>query len=213
MSKRLSDLVFAGVNAVLKPEGFRLFKSKKWFLRKTDGRTEKFQLVVLNDRPGYRICPSVGVRFEAVEQVFHRTSTFGPEFQPDTDTVGVDLWRIHGKGGYQLPVHNESDVPPVVDRILEIFRRDALPYFSQFSDLKAVDMAVNERPQEQCVHRVLPSLRCATGAIVAKLTDRENFDALIASYREQLRHDANGFYLPTFEALIQDLTTAEVGAE
>ncbi len=212
MSRRLPDLVVVGVNSVLKTKGFKLFKSKKWFLRLTDGRTEKFQLIVLSDRPGYRICPSVGVRFEAVEQVFHRTSTFRPEFQSDTDTVGVDLWRIHGKEGYELPVLKKSDVPSVVDRLLEIFRTDAEPYFCHFRDLNAVDMAVNEHPQDQCVHRVMPSLRCSTGAIVARLTGRRDFDALVASYREQLQHFSNGFYLPPFDALVQNLTRMEVGA-
>lgn len=213
MSKRLPDLVLAGVDAVLKPEGFKLVKSKKWFLRQTDGRTEKFQLVVLNDRPGYRICPCVGVRFEAVEQIFHKTSTFEPEFQKDTDTVGVNLWHIHGKDGYQLPVHDESDVTPVVDRILEIFRNVAVPYFSEFSDLKAVDVAVNDHPQQKCVHRVMPSLRCSTGVIVARLTGRDDYDALVATYREQLQQDANGFYLPPFEALVEDLKTMDVRAD
>ena len=211
MSKHLPDLVLSGVNSALKPEGFKLVKSKKWFLRQTNGRTEKFQLVMLNDRPGYRVCPSVGVRFEAVEQAFHRTSTFEPEFQRDTDTVAVDLWRIHGKNGYQLPVHHDSDVPAVVDRIVAIFRNDAEPYYSQFGDLKAVDVAINGHPLEKCVHRVMPSLRCSTGAIVAKLTGREDYTALVASYREQLQQDANGFYLPPFEALIADLATMKVG--
>jgi len=205
MIKRPQGSVLTGVSAALKPEGFILVKSKKWFLHQANGRTEKFQLVILRDRPGYRICPSVGVRFEMVEQVFHRTSNFEPDFHKDTDTIGVDLWRIHGEEGYKLPVLDESDVTSVVARVLEIFRNDALPYFSQFSDLKAVDAAINDHPRQKCIHRVMSYLRCSTGAIVAKLTDRKDFDALVATYREKLQHDANGFYLPPFEALIRDL--------
>jgi hypothetical protein len=161
---------------------------------------------VLEGNSGYRICPSVGVRFEVVEKVFHKTSGFEPEYQNDTPTVGIDLWSVYGKDGYQIPLKQDSDVGTVTSRLLTIFDEKAEPYFSQFGTLAAVDSALNDQPKERCVHGGLPWRRCSTGAIVAKLTGRGNYDELVSIYHEIVRMDAGGYYLPRFEALLCDLT-------
>jgi hypothetical protein len=205
LSKKLPELVLEDTKTELKPHGFKLLKAKKRFVRITDGRTETFILVILVDKVGYRVCPCVGVRFERVEEIFHRTSGFEPKYQKDTSTVGIDMFAVYGKAGFQLPLKDEADVEMVTSRLGVIFREKAMSYFAQFSTLSDVDMSLNDRPKEDCIHAILPWLRCSKGAIVAKLTNRTNYKQLIAIYRELVRKDANGYYLPQFEALLQDL--------
>lgn len=182
-------------------------------MRTEGNRTDKFQLVILDDKSGCRIRPSVCVRFSNVESIFHRTSGFEPEYQRDTPTVGLDLWRVFGKEGFELPLKDDSDVPQVLSQLKAIFSDKAVPYFSQFASMRAVDSAINEVPNEPCVHRVMPWLRASTGAIVAKLVRRKNYDDLICAYREMLRGDSNGYYLPRFESLLTDLEVLEDKAE
>lgn len=205
MKSNLLTMLLESVGAGLKPFGFKLVKSKKRYLRKVDGRTELFQLSVLDGDPGYRILPSVGVRFEEVETIFHRTSGFEPEYQKDTPTIGIDVGRVYGKEGNEFRLQDASDLPGVVSGLTSKFRDVAQPYFMSYGDLGAVDAAVNDAPQTACIHRAVPWLRCSTGLIVAKLVGRKNYDALASIYRGMLQHDSKGFYLPQFEALIRDL--------
>jgi hypothetical protein len=207
MNKELPALVLESVGSRLKSLGFRLVKNKKWFVRTVDSRTQNYQLVALDGNSGYRICPSVSVRFEEVERIFHKTSGFEPEYQKDTPTVGIDLWSVYGKDGYQMPLKQEADLETVASRVLTIFQEKAQPYFSQFSTLAAVDSAINDQPRERCIHGGLPWRRCSTGLIVAKLTGRQNYNELVSIYCEIVRKDAGGYYLPRFEALLSNLGT------
>jgi hypothetical protein len=205
MNKELIGSLFVSIHAELKPFGFKLAKSKQRLLRFSEKRMEILQFAVLDDETSYRICPSVGVRFDDVEEIFHRTSGFEPEYQNDTATVGVNLWGDNGGNDYQIPLRGAEEVDAVVSQVSTIFRENALPYFAQFCSLVAVDSAVNDQPTLPCIHRSLPCLRCSTGAIVAKLTGRKNYDELISIYHAVMRVDSNGFYLPDFEALLSDL--------
>jgi hypothetical protein len=200
---------FDSLAAHLKPFGFKALKAKKRFARSEGNRTEVFQLVVLDGKPGYRIRPSVWVRFDDVEDIFHRTSGYEPEYQKQTPTAGLDLWSAFGKEGFELRLKDESDVSQVVSQLKTIFNDKALSYFLQFSSIAAVDSAINDHPNEPCVHRPMPWLRASTGMITAKLTNRANYDALVDLYRETVRRDANGYYLPRFESLLMDLARQE----
>jgi hypothetical protein len=208
-NKKLPAILFETVAAELKLLGFKLLKGKKRFVRLVDNRREDFWLVILDDRPGYRICPAVSVRFGEVETIYHRTSGFEPEYQKDTSTVGIDLWAVYGKQGFQLALNNEADVPGLVAQLLTIFREKALPYFSQFSTLAAVDAALNDQPTEKCVYaQALPIARCSTGLIVAKLTGRKNYDELVRIYHSVVEKDGHGcHFLRNFVALLSDLAS------
>jgi hypothetical protein len=102
-------------------------------------------------------------------------------------------------------------VERVTSQILTIFREKAQPYYSQFSTLGAVDSAINDQPSDNCIHRVMPWLRCSTGAIVAKLVGRTNYEQLMSFFPDILRNDSNGYYLPRFELLLSDLAKLEAG--
>ena len=207
MSDKLPELVLDALRPELEPLGFKLVKSKQCFTSGAGDLIDRFKIVILTDSLGYRLCPSVGIRFELVESIFHRTSGYCLEYQKDTSTLGVDLFAVYGKPGYQLRLRDKSDIHSVSSRLMEIFRDRAAPYFVEYSTLDAVDSAVNGRPYERCVHRVMPILRCSTGAIVAKLVGRKDYDHLISIYRAALQKFAKGFYLPRFELLLADLAT------
>ena len=49
----------------------------------------------------------------------------------------------------------------------------------------------------------------ATGVIVAKLTRHAGYARLAATYREQMRAFAGGFYLALYEALVASLENPE----
>jgi hypothetical protein len=171
-------------------------------------RTERFHLTMNYEMlkgPGWRISPTVGVRFEEVEKIFHRTSGYEQRAQQkESTTVGIDLWRVFGRDHYQVALSDEAHLPAATSRIMAIFHEKAEPYFAQFSTLAAVDSAINDQPDADCVHRDSTLLRCSTGVLVAKLVGRENYDQLVSIYREMVRNKSN-HSLAKFELLLSDL--------
>jgi hypothetical protein len=212
-------MLLEAVEATLQPLGFKLALNKKAsgpqykrapmsvsaaFVRATDKqRTERYHLLV-NEGAGYRVCPSVSVRFEEVEKIFHRTSGYDRPNQKDSVTVGIDLWRVFGREQYQVALSDEAGLEAAAARNVAIFHEKAEPYFAQFSTLAAVDSAVNDQPGDECVHRDMAWLRCSTGVIVASLVGRPNYDQLVAVYQDAVRKKSPQL-LPKFEALVNDL--------
>ena len=164
MKNNLVKKVLDSLASHLKPLGFSLVRGRRWFVRFNGNRTEKFQLAFLDAKPGNRILPAVSIRFDEVEDIFHRTSGYEPEYQSDTPTVGVDLWRVFGEQGFDLLLRDEGEIPGVVSRLMTIFNEKALPYFSQFGDIAAVDSALNDNPDQPSMHAgALPWLRASKG--------------------------------------------------
>jgi hypothetical protein len=222
----LPSALLEAVEAALQPRGFTLALNKKKpsgpqyhkhhrsmsvsaaFVRATDKqRTERYHLMLNHEMlkgPGYRVSPSVGVRFEEVEKIFHRTSGYDRPNQKASATVGIDLWRVFGREQYQVTLSDEAGLAAAVARIVAIFHEKAEPYFTQFSTLAAVDAAVNDHPGDDCVHRDMAWLRCSTGVVVARLVGRQDYDQLVSIYQETVRKKSPQL-LPRFESLLSDL--------
>src|SRR5262249_39371135 len=76
-------------------------------------RTERFHLMVnfeMLKGSGFRVSPSVGVRFEEVEKIFHRTSGYERAQQKESTTMGIDLWRMYGRDNYQPTLKDEAEL-------------------------------------------------------------------------------------------------------
>lgn len=219
--ENLPKMLLSALEKELGPLGFKLALDKKKaksrrrsmsvsaaFVRAVDKqRTERFHLLMNHEMlkgPGFRVSPSVGVRFEEVEKIFHRTSGYDREQQKESVTVGIDLWRAYGRDQYQVALTAEADLGPALAQLSAIFHDKAEPYFAQFSTLAAVDAAINDQPGDECVHRDMGWVRSATGLIVARLVDRADFDQLVSVYREAVHKKAPPL-LPRFELLLNDL--------
>jgi hypothetical protein len=219
----LPKALLEAVEAELMPLGFKLAPNKKKrsgpqyykphspmsvsaaCVRSVDKqRTERYHLMVNYQMPGFRISPSVGVRFEEVEKILHRTSGYERAQQKESTTVGIDLWRVFGRDQYQVTLKDEADLATATSRIVAIFCEKTEPYFAQFSTLAAVDSAINDQPSADCVHRDSTSLRCSTGLIVAKLVGRQDYDQLASIYLDIVRNKAS-HELPKFELLLNNL--------
>lgn len=203
----LKKAVVDALEPRLRERGFSLRKSKTWFVRRRGDATDKFQLVCLDAKPGLRLQPNVGMRIESVENIFHRTSRWEPEYQKDTPTLGAPIGALRGgtNSSCDILVEELADVPRAVVELERLFREVALPYYERFSDLCEIDRVLNDEPNARTPHRGMNWLRCATGLIVARLVGRPNYDELVAVYRKTLETTDKGFYVSRFEDLVDSL--------
>ncbi len=176
------------------------------FTRNQEGRTCFFYLRTLKRSYGYQLEPSVGVRFDEVEKVFHRTSGFRREFQNVSPTIGCAVQRISDAIDLgKLKIGKREHIAAVASRLIEVFTTVAMPYYNKYSTLEAVDHALNNQPEQSTPHRIQVWLRAATGLIVARIQKREDYEYLVEEYRKQVAIQDRGFYLKRLEDLIEDL--------
>lgn len=198
----LVSAVFAALAEHLEPLGFSFDEKRNRFARSKGNRTEVFAFRVMNDRPGHRISPTIGIRFEECEAIFHRSSGFERQYHEGTMTVGMDL-------EIEFSISRRSDVNNVVEELVRIFQQSAEPYFKSFTSIEDVDKALNDDPAKASEHAPNVWLRCSAGAIAARLAGRPEFAELAETYRKRVAKLSRGFYLSNFEKLLADLSRPE----
>lgn len=197
--KQLFDLL----KAAMKPKGFKWVARGSMFVREyTAGRVEQYQVVVSSARFDYLVVPGAGVRFDAVESIFHQASDVPLADQPQWSTVGCSLKDLAPKAEVCPSIRPGADVAAVVEVLLDGFRRYAQPVYDKFATVADVDREVNADPHVPGLYRSLAWFRAATGTIAAHLVKRPNLNALVATYWAILTTDNNGFYRQYYERLL-----------
>ena len=210
----LKAALFESVRRQLAGDGFELKAARDKFIRRHNGITDHFQLVCRDAKPGYRIQPNAGVRIDRVEQIFHQTSGFEPQYQDNTSTMGAPVGALltENPRACEFLLESESEIASVTEEIVRVFREFALPYFERCGSLAAIDAELNAKPGERTRQRALAWFRCSTGLIVAKLVGRPDYEQLVAFYTDVMTKDNKGFYLKRFQALVKSLESVEAGS-
>jgi hypothetical protein len=212
--KLLTKALFEAVGQALAREGFVFRATAHKFIRRHGGVTDQYHLACTNERSGYYVNPTVGVRIERVEEIFHQSSGFDPKYRGDTATMGAFVGELLNGDtlGCRFLLNSESDVHLVAQDLLRIFWQIAIPYFERWGSLEAVDAELNDDPTRPTLHRSLAWFRCSTGIIVAKLVGRPDYEQLAATYGDIMTRDNDGFYLKFFKELLKSLENVEAGS-
>jgi hypothetical protein len=195
------------ISSDLEQKGFNLIKSRDWFVRKAEKRIDYFWIVFNSDEKyGYRVIPSLAIRINQVEDIFHLSSSFEKKYQKYTHTVITEIWRyMNDESNYQYKLVSEEDIEIVGQKLICDFENEALSFFDKYSSLRDLDILLNDYPNEENVYQIMDYMRCSHGAILARLCCRKNYTELISIYRNRMRNQDKGYYLSRFEKLIEIL--------
>jgi hypothetical protein len=210
----LKAQLFEALRLKLQGYDFVLDLKHHKFLRKRGDVTDHFRLPCKDASPGYRVQPSIGVRLNRVEEIFHQTSGFDRKDQANTSTWGTSAAKLIGgrTGECEFSLVSASQVEHVSEQIMNVFREYALPFYERWGSLKAIDAAVNAKPEERVLYRSLAWFRCSTGLITARLTGRADYEKLLQTYTEIMKKDNKGFYFKWFEPLTKSLEEIPPGS-
>lgn len=204
---QMKEIVFETIQADLKEAGFKLVKTRDWFIRKDKHISFVFWVVPYLDQGHIRLTPTCGVRFNEVEDIFHKCSGFEEKYQKYTLTLVSEIWRWKRQVDlHQYILKTEDDVQNIATQILQNFKHDALKYFESYSTLVEVDSVFNSEPDQECIHQIMDFARCSRGIIVAKLCNRSNYEELVEIYRKRMLNQDKGFYLNPFDCINNLLT-------
>lgn len=195
--------------ALLKPYGFTLIRRMDWFVRK--GKTSliyRLDFYGGYDRDkGYIVSPSLAIRIDEIEDIYHKVSGFEPQFQKDTPTIWPTIKDLQrAKDGYEYELDSVEDKTPVVEKLFSIFKDIGLPFLEKNSSIAAIDKLLNSNPENENSIFDTPVPRFYRGVIVAKLAKRENYEQIVETYRKYLSQ-VNGYHLDNYEKLIKILNS------
>lgn len=194
------------VEPVFKPDGLRYVRRREAFGRAfTLGcHFVHARLIVVGGKVKMEI--SASVRFEAIEQLFDRTSGIPDSLKGCSSTlwIGAENLTPWPFDDCHRVIDSPEDCRKAADAFVRFYREFAQRYFDDNSTIEAVDMLLNTAPGEHTAH--CPNInRASYGVIAAALIGRDDFDQLVEQHRKALACFDNGFYLPPFDALVMDL--------
>lgn len=141
--KELRDKLLDEISLRLKPEGFR--KSEQTFVRNFDSGCWFFHVAFILHKEDFDITADVAVRHDTVERAFHADSSLVSEREKKkTATIGVEFGNLRGTGQHRWTIRDESDVVPVVESILDMFREVGYPFLQRFSSLSETRRVLSE---------------------------------------------------------------------
>ncbi len=194
------------VEGELRFNNFILNKTLAEFTRKDNQGWDKYQLIFLKRDDGWEINPAMLIRKDAVEDIFHRTSGFEKKYQKGTPTIGssVEDYLGNRSGSYRFDLTEESQIDSVAQKILTLLKEIALPFFDKYNTIENLDLAINEDPSNTALTGTI--FKGSKGIILAKLTNREDYNRLVTLYTKHYEKLSDGFYLSGFKNLLGTLS-------
>ncbi len=187
----LKNELFSQLTTLLEPYEFALVRRMDWYVRK-----EESKLIYRLDfydgyrkDVGYTVSPSLAIRIDRVEHIYHQVSGFEPKYQKDTPTIWPTINDLRkGDEGYEYLLDTHKDINPLSEKLFVIFREIALPFLEENSSIEAIDRLLNADPQNENNFFCIPQHRYFRGTIVAKLAKNDRYDQVVRVYWDELAH-------------------------
>ncbi len=200
----LKSELLKGLNVKLKDFGFKLNKSSGEFTKKNKDGWYKYQIVFLNRNGGWELKPSLLLRFDIVEDIFHKTSGFEERYKKGTPTIGTSIEDYQtDNNNYRFYLTDENQIDAIEQNLFLLFKKIALPFYEKFNSLEKVDKALNNDLEDTSLTGDI--FKGSKSLIVAKLIGRDNYKELEDFYLQYYKEFANGFYFPDFKKLTKFL--------
>jgi len=192
----LKTETFRALNLMLEKYNYKLLKSKDSFILKTDFGWNRYSIDFFLRDIGWTILPALLVRFEVVENLYHKISDFEKKYQKGTPTIGTTIENFDVTLEARFDLYEESQINSVVEKLFELFENVALPFFGKFSNLSAIDEQLNYNINDTTLTGGI--FKGTKSLIIGKLMKRNDFDELERVYQSYYISFADGFYLPEY---------------
>lgn len=204
----LKNEVLVNLGEKVNSFGFKLLKSACEFTKKTDFGWNKYQIVFILRDVGWELKPSLLIRFDVVENIFHQISDFDRKHQKGTPTIGISIEDLDNSLTTQkrFELSNETHINSVVQSLFDVFKNSALPFFSKYDSLSEIDNRLNSCIDDTSLTGGI--FKGTKSLIIAKLTKRQDFEKLLGVYQSYYENFSDGFYLPEYLRLKELLSSS-----
>ncbi len=196
---------------VFAQDKFKFFKKRDAFKCKKSAEVECLAHCRVINASRVLIEPSFSIRYLPIEIVFHEGLKSDKKFVDMTSVLWTGAKTIMNENKEVLfEVYAPEDAVSAAHRFVSIYKEFGKQFFETCSTLERIDSILNSEPLVFCPYQPSALHRCCFGSIAAILLHgREMAEEIIASHRDVISKEARGFYLSSFEAVInQNITQA-----
>jgi hypothetical protein len=191
--------IIAECRAWVEPFGYRLVKSRDAFEKSSaTERRGVYILLIASKHGNYTLRVWCGIRNNAIEERFHKTSGVDKKHRANYTTLNLDC-------GHRWYLNSEEGICQAVAEAKRFIVGAALPFLEREYAYQDYCVLLNSDPRERCPYHGNRENRCHYGLIAAKFAGDARYEDLKNVYSEFLQTTNNGFYYPRFKKLIADL--------
>jgi hypothetical protein len=203
--KQAEELIYAGLGNTLKGTGMRLVKSQGAFVRTIPQGRQNIAVPLYDYTPEFAFSLSIGIRMDAVEDIFNLFSGATGKYQRLTLTTITPLDFFTGAEHAERRVRAPDDVERAVRELSAVIELDIVPFLCTYMTVEAVDQAlhVDPRPRFDITEA---SSKAMHGVVVARLAGNPLYPDIVVGYRELLTA-ASQAVRQRFEDLVAHLDT------
>jgi hypothetical protein len=191
-AEEIKNKISQQLKAKFLSKGFDYKKSSNLFIRKISGYTHYFYIDQLAWSDHYSVNVRLYISVKQVEDFLEKI--LGK--QRNRFTLGGDIGKIKFSPDGKTVVNKsigiiimfEKDVDAAAETLASYFDDIALPFFDQYSNLKAVDEILNSAPFDNVPAYASGNFdtRCMKGLIVAMLVANLEYDNLVKVYDKEM---------------------------
>jgi|TARA_R110001599_G_scaffold150929_3_gene335325 hypothetical protein len=197
------------LSSVLLEKGFNYIKSKEAFICKTEFGQKRFAITtyVYSSRDGFEINPGYHLRFDRVEEFYHKISQFEKKYHSNTATIGCSLENHlnNGEDKFRYYISNFDDIYQASEYYTSIFENLVDPFFEKYKSLESLDYLINSKPDKE-LSIINPIFRGMKGIIIAFFLEKESLFELIDTYSRSYETIYGGFYKAEYDRLVRLIT-------
>lgn len=209
----LQDTLTFLLDPELARAGFERRRNSLCWESPRDGGRAAFALKLTEDAGGWRVTPAFGVRFDAVEELFHRAWGGDAAVRSSSMTLEAEAWRLAGNFDRdQFKVATQEDALKAAAESLGVFDRSAQLFYRRYATLAAIDAALNTRPEDATPFFQSEPVRAGRGLAVASLIRPEAAPALAAAYRRHVARIDAGPGMRSLLRLVELLESQTIAA-
>lgn len=171
----------------LKEHGFDWLPRLHQFRQSTENG---FSCLILSSSPansGSIMEAHVGLRIDDVENLAFPFTNGLPGFRPDSMTLVTPIARLYNQRFQRLTLQDERDQKAAARLFGAQFKEKGIPFVETYNKRSDLDHLFNHSPSDPLplVHNQIN--RCFRGIVIAKLTQRPDFEAVVQAYATALR--------------------------
>jgi hypothetical protein len=189
-----------------KDRGFSFVKSRDAYVRKFKERLQLMHLRFVVVASVVRVEMSVAIRFNRIEEEYHRNSGVPPKSAKMTSTLWIPAEALTGWPLEECHrrLTSVADVDAAARTLKELYEHYAESYFESHDTVESVAAELNADPASLTPHAAPPG-RAFYGVIAAALSGQEGLADLIAGHRKALESIDRGFHNGRFDRMVDDL--------
>jgi len=190
MTPNFRNELLQNLSAKLMPYSYNLVRRMDWFERREKVRSMfRLDFYGSQSRPSsYSVAPSLAIRINEVEDIFHRFSGFDLKYQRDTPTVWTALDKLLRNGkSFEYSLPTVAHIQLAEQKLFSVFMDHGRSFFQHNSSLVAVNQLLNSNPEEEDSIYCIPEHRYFRGVITAKLANDHTYKQISVEYHRQIK--------------------------